>query len=162
MTWVDEYNYTLCGTIIPKEFEPPVFTADEESVLTEQEKKDIIYKAYQNWMRVDFKKVKLVPFAYTKLLEEYDYDESIDSRVVYIADKANHCIRRILIKQANVDTFAGVCGFAGFKDGLFNQNLLNNPELVAADHNGTVYIWDSGNNYVRIVDPVTKIMSTMI
>jgi len=40
--------------------------------------------------------------------------------------------------------------------------LLNEPELVAADANGTVYIYDSGNNYIRIVDPVTKILRTMI
>ena len=104
----------------------------------------------------------MVPFANINDYPVYDFDESIDPRIIYIADKGNHCIRRILVKQANVDTFAGVCGTSGFKDGIFTQNLLNAPELVAADHNGTVYIWDSGNHYMRIVDPVTKIMRTMI
>mmetsp|Transcript_24676 Transcript_24676/g.38386 ORF Transcript_24676/g.38386 Transcript_24676/m.38386 type:complete len:241 (+) Transcript_24676:734-1456(+) len=75
---------------------------------------------------------------------------------------ANHCIRRIVAKQANVDTFAGICGVAGFKDGVFGQNLLNKPELVGTDHNGTLYIYDSGNQYIRVVNASTKIMRTMI
>jgi hypothetical protein len=61
-----------------------------------------------------------------------------------------------------VDTVAGVCGISGFKDGLYGQNLLNKPELVATDSNGTIYIYDSGNRYIRMVDPATKIMYTMI
>jgi hypothetical protein len=75
---------------------------------------------------------------------------------------ANHCIRRILVKQANIDTFAGICGIYGFKDGVYGQNLLYKPELVATDANGTVWIYDSGNKYIRMVDPATKIMRTMI
>ena len=39
---------------------------------------------------------------------------------------------------------------------------MNLPDLVATDHNGTIYIYDSGNKYIRIVDPATKIMRTMI
>ena len=42
------------------------------------------------------------------------------------------------------------------------MNQLNRPEVIATDHNGTVYIYDAGNKYIRVVDPVTKIMSTMI
>ena len=95
---------------------------------------------------------------------EYTYPSSfsLDPRVVYIADRKNHCVRRIKVRQANVDTFAGVCGVSGFTDGLLGQNLLDSPEVVGADHNGTLYIYDKGNKYFRIVDPVTKIMSTMI
>lgn len=162
MTWVVQANYTECGTLIPREFEPPEFTDEERAVMTEKEMKDIIYQQYLKWDRVDFKRIKLVPFTMGMKPIDFKYDEIIDPRVVYIADKANHCVRRILIKQANVDTFAGVCGIPGFKDGLYTQNLLNEPELVAADSNGTVYIYDSGNHYIRMVDPVTKIMSTMI
>ena len=40
--------------------------------------------------------------------------------------------------------------------------MLNSPDLVATDHNGTLYIYDSGNKYIRMVDPATKIMKTMI
>jgi len=30
------------------------------------------------------------------------------------------------------------------------------------DHNGTLFIYDSGNSYIRIVDPTTRVMRTMI
>lgn len=114
--------------------------------------------------RVDFRRVKLVPFP-PKILNPYNQTNAsqiIDPRIVYIADKGNHCIRRIVVRLANVDTFAGVCGTSGFRDGLFGQNLLDSPSLVATDHNGTVYIYDSGNKYIRVVDPSTKVMYTMI
>jgi hypothetical protein len=88
--------------------------------------------------------------------------DSLDPRIVYIADAGNHCIRRILIKQANVDTFAGICGISGFSDGVFGTNLLDRPELVGTDSNGTLFIFDSGNTYIRIVEPSTKIMRTLI
>lgn len=40
--------------------------------------------------------------------------------------------------------------------------MLNSPELVGTDHNGTLYIFDNGNSYIRIVDPSTRIMRTLI
>jgi len=52
-------------------------------------------------------------------ISSFEHDMEIDPRIVYIADMGNHCIRRIVIKQANVDTFAGICGVPGFKDGLY-------------------------------------------
>lgn len=120
---------------------------------------------YLKWARVDFKKVKLVsltPKLDIPFLHKSTLEGGIDPRVIYIADSASHCIRRILVKQMNTDTFAGVCGISGFKDGLFGQNLLNKPDMVGVDANGTVYIHDSENKYIRIVDPATKLMRTMI
>ena len=104
----------------------------------------------------------MVSFANISNYKTFTHDDSIDPRLIYIADRDNHCIRRIIIKQANVDTIAGVCGIPGFKDGLYGQNLLNKPELVATDKNGTIYIYDSGNRYIRMVNPATKIMYTLI
>jgi len=72
-----------------------------------------------DWLRVDFKRIKMVSFADSENFPAFEHDESIDPRIVYIADMGNHCVRRILIKQANVDTFAGVCGQPGFKDGVY-------------------------------------------
>ena len=110
--------------------------------------------------RVDFRRVKLVPFP-PKILNPFVYDTLLDARVAYVADMGNHCVRRIVVKLANVDTFAGICGEPGFKDGIYGSNKLDRPSLVATDHNGTVYIYDSGNKYIRIVDPATKFMKTM-
>ena len=87
---------------------------------------------------------------------------NIDPRIVYIAGCGNHCVRRIKVKLRNVDTFAGLCGEPGFKDELFGLNRLDNPEMVGVDHNGTVFIYDSNNYYIRIVDPASKFMRTLM
>lgn len=34
--------------------------------------------------------------------------------------------------------------------------------MVGVDHNGTVFIYDANNYYIRIVDPATKFMQTMM
>ena len=81
--------------------------------------------------------------------------------MVYIADKDNHCIRRLVVKKAHVDTYAGVCGTPGFKDGVFGTNLLNSPELVGVDAEGYVFIYDAGNQYIRMVDQ-NGYMTTLI
>lgn len=154
MQWAHQSNYSLCGTMIEREFQPPF---DPEV----PENKAANDRAYLNWLRVDHTRIKLIPWVENPILN-FEHSDDIDPRVIYIADKQNHCIRRILAKQANVDTFAGVCGVPGFKDGLFGQNLLDSPELVGVDHNGTVYVYDSGNQYIRIIDPATKVMRTMI
>ena len=53
--------------------------------------------------------------------------------MVYVADTKNHCIRRIVLKQRNVETVAGVCGRPGLVDGVFTTNKLNRPEVVGVD-----------------------------
>ena len=72
--------------------------------------------------------------------------------MVYVADTKNHCIRRIVLKQRNVETIAGVCGRPGLVDGVFTTNKLNRPELVGVDPEGYLFIYDAGNAAVRMVD----------
>ena len=40
MQYVSQYNYTLCGTLIPEEFEPPELTPEQNKSMSEEEKKD--------------------------------------------------------------------------------------------------------------------------
>lgn len=70
---------------------------------------------------------------------------------MYIVDRANHCVRRLVVQKAHVDTYAGICTKAGFKDGPYGTNMLNNPELAGVDALGNLFIHDSGNGYVRMV-----------
>jgi hypothetical protein len=98
-------------------------------------------------------RIKYISFAKLSPLEKnYQYPADVDARTVYIADTGNHCIRRLVISKAHVDTFAGICGSPGFKDGPFGINQLKNPEMVGIDDNGIVFIYDAGNNYIRMVN----------
>jgi len=44
-----------------------------------------------------------------------------------VNDKFNHCIRKINLELGVSETFAGVCGTAGFMDGPTGVNLFNSP-----------------------------------
>lgn len=114
---------------------------------------------------IDNKRIKYIPMAEIPFeLYNFSYptDENFDARIVYIADSSNHCIRRLKIMETEVDTFAGICGKPGFVDGPFGTNQLNTPELVGVDALGYVFIYDAGNKYIRMVDPATGSMSTLI
>ena len=66
--------------------------------MSKDEYHEIVERQYLNYSRVDYRRVKLVSFANIDNYHTYTHDETIDPRIVYIADKNNHCIRRIIIK----------------------------------------------------------------
>ncbi len=68
---------------------------------------------------------------------------------VYIADHANHRIRRIAT-DGTIDTFAGI-GVAGYSGdgGPATEARLNHPMSVAVDSAGNVYVADSENHSIR-------------
>ena len=68
-----------------------------------------------------------------------------------MTDKGNHCIRHINLITAEVSTYAGICGTSGFKDGPYGINLFNNPDGIGIDEDGVLYVYDSGNRYMRII-----------
>ncbi len=74
---------------------------------------------------------------------------------IYIADTRNHCVREVT--AAVISTIAGICapasGIGGYggDGGPATKALLNNPEAVAVDSSGNVYIADTFNNRIRIV-----------
>ena len=73
---------------------------------------------------------------------------------VYIADAQNNVIRKI-DTDLNISTFAGNFGLGGgfFGDGgLATSARLNQPNGVALDSAGNLYIADSQNSRVRKVD----------
>ena len=73
---------------------------------------------------------------------------------IYIADTENSCIRAV-DPDGIIDTFAGVCGERGFGGdfGPANEALLNRPFGVAIDADGLVYISDTYNSVIRVVEP---------
>lgn len=67
---------------------------------------------------------------------------------VYVADKKNHCIRKI-DKTGLVSTYAGVAGTSGYKDGLPLESLFNQPECVTRAPDGGLYVADRDNHLLR-------------
>ena len=80
---------------------------------------------------------------------EDPYAVAVDgSGIVYVADATDHSIRKITT-DGTVTTFAGTPGTFGSSDGTGTAALFKNPQGIAADSAGNVYVADTGNATVR-------------
>jgi sugar lactone lactonase YvrE len=68
----------------------------------------------------------------------------------FVADSRNHVIRKVS-PSGVVSTFAGMTGIAGSFDGFPTNALFNQPQGVAVDVSGTLYVADTGNHTIRTV-----------
>jgi hypothetical protein len=66
----------------------------------------------------------------------------------YIADRDNHCIRRITPDDM-VETVVGIPGSSGYKDGNADEALFDQPWGIGVSTDGTVYVADYNNGRVR-------------
>jgi len=92
----------------------------------------------------------------------YPYGVAVDSKnAVYIADQAEHVVRKI--SGGNINTIAGIGGIQGFggDGGPATQALLYEPEGVAVDTAGNVFIADTNNCRVREINATTGIITTV-
>jgi hypothetical protein len=82
---------------------------------------------------------------------------------LYIDDDGNNVIRRVDAVTGTMSTYAGVQGNGGFSGdgGPANQAELNDPEGLAIDPAGNLYITDSSNNVVREVAAGTGTISSI-
>jgi hypothetical protein len=78
---------------------------------------------------------------------------------VYVADTANHTIRQIT-PGGVVSTLAGSAGVSGSADGTGSAALFNQPQGVAVDSAGNVYVADTGNHTIRQITPA-GVVSTL-
>ena len=74
-----------------------------------------------------------------------------DKGNLYVADSANHCIRRIL-PGGVVSTFAGSAE-KGTVDGPVHQARFNTPSGVLSDGKGNLYVCSYEENSIRVVGP---------
>lgn len=79
--------------------------------------------------------------------------------LIYLADTYNNCIKVLNPQTREVKRFAGT-GTAGFKDGSLQEAEFNEPGgLAYAD--GLLYVADTNNNAVRIIDMNKKRVQTL-
>ena len=78
------------------------------------------------------------------------YDLVVDSNGdLLVSDQGNHRIRRVTL-SGDVSTYAGT-GSAGNGDGPAGSALFNQPQGLAIDGNGNLYVTDAGNFLIRQV-----------
>ncbi len=81
---------------------------------------------------------------------------------VYIADSHNHAIRKVSVSTGIITTIAGT-GTGGYNgDGIAaTAAQINDPQQVALDDSGNIYIADYGNEAIRKITVSTGIISTI-
>ncbi len=81
---------------------------------------------------------------------------------IYIADTANNVIRKVLVSNNTIQTVAGNAqpDYTG-DGGPATVASLNNPEGLALDAAGNIYIADTSNHRIRKVTVATGIITTV-
>ena len=72
---------------------------------------------------------------------------------LFVTDSKNNCIRKIDLVNIEVTTFSGECNEKGFRDGPHGFNRFNDPRGIGIDSYGNIYVYDSGNKYMRLITP---------
>ncbi|QTN29968.1 SMP-30/gluconolactonase/LRE family protein [Rhodoferax sp. AJA081-3] len=78
---------------------------------------------------------------------------------VYVADATDHSIRKIA-PDGTVTTLAGKAGTLGSADGAGAAARFQNPQGIAADSAGNVFVADTGNRTIRKISS-TGVVSTL-
>jgi len=75
-----------------------------------------------------------------------DFDED---GYLYIADRDNHCVRRINCVTKEVTLYAGQGGTSGYKDGTPESALFNGPEGLTVLDDQSIIVADRYNALIR-------------
>jgi sugar lactone lactonase YvrE len=75
---------------------------------------------------------------------------------IYVADSGNNVIRKITPGRV-VHTLAGLPGNAGSTDASTDTARFWNPQGLAVDSAGNIYVADTGNNTVRKITPMGEV-----
>lgn len=80
---------------------------------------------------------------------------------LYVADTGNQVLRRIALDGGSVTTIAGTAGAAGASDGVGLAAAFSQPQGLAIDQKGILYLADSSNDAIRRIDPATATVTTL-
>lgn len=83
-----------------------------------------------------------------------------DGANLYVADTANHTIRKIVIDTGAVTTLAGLAGNTGSSDGNGSAARFSQPRGVTSD-GVNLYVADSGNHTLRKIVIASGAVSTI-
>ena len=79
---------------------------------------------------------------------------------LYVADTGNNTIRKIVLASSLVSTVAGTAGAAGATNGVGSDARFHNPNGLAVDGSGNLYVADTGNQIIRRVVVATGVVTT--
>ncbi|SVC39393.1 uncharacterized protein METZ01_LOCUS292247, partial [marine metagenome] len=83
-----------------------------------------------------------------------------DGTNLYVADRNNHTIRKIVISTGAVTTLAGYAGSSGSTDGTGTSARFNLPRFLTTD--GTnLYVADTNNHTIRKIVISTGVVTTI-
>jgi sugar lactone lactonase YvrE len=80
---------------------------------------------------------------------------------LFIADSENHRICRVDAASGQLTVLAGN-GVDGYVEGPSSEALFSFPTAVAVDAAGNVYVADTFNSRVRVIDAASKVVSTFV
>lgn len=81
---------------------------------------------------------------------------SKNGKALFVADRDNHVIRKIVIKSGKVTTYAGT-GALGSNDGLLSEAIFSFPEWIHRGKDNNYYISEAGTNQIRMIDRKDKV-----
>jgi uncharacterized repeat protein (TIGR01451 family) len=82
---------------------------------------------------------------------------------LYIVDCLNNAIRRVDTNHKITTVVGDGTGNAGYNDNVpANQATMDNPEAVATDASGNLYIADTGNNAIRFVNAQSNLVTSIV
>lgn len=82
---------------------------------------------------------------------------------LYVADSLNHCIRLVDFEANTIETIVGT-GTAGYSGdgGPATDAELNNPRDIEIGPDGNLYLSDTENNVIRMVDLTANTIDTVV
>jgi sugar lactone lactonase YvrE len=80
---------------------------------------------------------------------------------LYVTDTENHAIRKIDVKSATSSTIAGQIGSPGAIDAVGTAARFREPEGLAIDSSGNLYIGDTDNDTIRMLALSTGAVTTI-